>query len=250
MAISVTEGFARDGYLVVDDLLQPAEIGWYREVSDRLLSGEIDTGTRRGDLGAAAGRRGDGVENITQIMWPSDLVEGLGDSVAYRRARAFAAEILGDDVAFDFDMLIDKAPGTDTPTPWHQDCAYWLDLPDRRAASCWIALDEATVENGCMWFLPGSHRGPLRPHRSAGPGGALQCDPPEAGAVAVPLDAGSCTFHAGATLHHSRGNATAGHRRALIVNFRPRAMVEYERERGFDHGKSAPGRENRNVRTR
>ena len=41
-----------------------------------------------------------------------------------------------------------------------------------------------------------------------------------------------------------------GHRRALIVNFRPRAMVEYERQRGFDHGKSAPGRENRNVRTR
>lgn len=55
---------------------------------------------------------------------------------------------------------------------------------------------------------------------------------------------------AGGMLHYSHGNTTAGHRRALIVNFRPRAMIEYERSRGFDHGKSAPGRENRNARTR
>jgi phytanoyl-CoA hydroxylase len=68
--------------------------------------------------------------------------------------------------------------------------------------------------------------------------------------VAVPLAPGSCTFHAGATLHSSRGNTTGGHRRALIVNSRPRAMVELERSRGFDHGKSGPGRENRNAGTR
>jgi ectoine hydroxylase-related dioxygenase (phytanoyl-CoA dioxygenase family) len=244
------QDFAREGYIPVEGLLQPDEIAWYREAYDRLLAGEIDAGVRRGDLGAGAERAKANVENITQIMWPSDLVEGLGQSAAYERALVVAREILGEDMAFDFDMLIDKAPGTDTATPWHQDCAYWLDLPDRRAASCWIALDEATVENGCMWFLPGSHRGPLRPHRAAGSGGALQCDTPTSGTVPVPLAPGSCTFHAGATLHHSGGNTTGGHRRALIVNFRPRAMVEQERARGFDHGRTGPGRENRNVRTR
>jgi hypothetical protein len=51
-------------------------------------------------------------------------------------------------------------------------------------------------------------------------------------------------------MHYSRGNSTAGHRRALIVNFRPRAMVELERSRGFDHGKDTPGRQNRNPLTR
>ena len=69
-------------------------------------------------------------------------------------------------------MLIDKAPGTDAPTPFHPDMAYWVDLPDRRAVSCWIALDEATVDNGGV-------------------------------------------------MHYSRGNTPAGHRRALIINFRP-----------------------------
>ena len=66
----------------------------------------------------------------------------------------------------------------------------------------------------------------------------------------MPLAAGSCTFHHGGTMRCSRGNSTTGHRRALIVNFRPQAMVELERARGFDHGKDAPGRENRNPLTR
>ena len=137
-------------------------------------------------------------------------------------------------------MLIDKAPGTRTPTPWHQDCAYWIDLPDRRAASCWIALDDATVDNGCMWFVPGSHRRPMRPHRSAGRGGgALECDASEAEGTPVPLAAGSCTFHAGGrctTAGQLTGAPPAGARPEL----RPRAMVELERARGFDHGKDAP----------
>ena len=74
-------------------------------------------------------------------------------------------------------MLIDKAPYHDFPTPWHQDCAYWIDMPDKRAVSCWVALDDVDVDNGCMWFVPTSHLLPIRPHRPAGKGGgALECD--------------------------------------------------------------------------
>lgn len=243
--------FDRDGFVAVPGLLRPPEIEWYRALYERFLSRAIDVGRRRSDLGAGAPTRRPGVENITQVMWPSDSVPELLSSPAYARALEVAREILGDDLAFDFDMLIDKAPGTATPTPWHQDCAYWIDLPDRRAVSCWIALDDATVENGCLWFVPGSHRRPVRPHRPAGKGGgALECDGTEAEGMAVPLAAGSCTFHHGGTMHYSRGNSTAGRRRALIVNFRPQAMVEFERTRGFDHGRDAPGRENRNPLTR
>lgn len=245
------ERFDRDGFVAVHDLLAADEVAWYRDVYERFLSGAIDVGRRRSDLGAGTERRQAGSENITQILWPSESMPPLLESVAYQRALAVAREILGDDAVFDFDMLIDKAPGTKTPTPWHQDCAYWIDLPDRRAASCWIALDDATVDNGCLWFVPGSHRQAMRPHRPAGRGGgALECDASEAEGTPVPLAAGSCTFHHGGTLHYSRGNSTTARRRALIVNFRPRAMVELERARGFDHGKDAPGRENRNPLTR
>jgi ectoine hydroxylase-related dioxygenase (phytanoyl-CoA dioxygenase family) len=144
-------------------------------------------------------------------MWPSELVPDLRASAAYQRALGVARQLLGDDLEFDFDMLIDKAPGTQTPTPFHQDMAYWLDLPDKRALSCWIALDEATVDNGAMWFAPGTHRRPLRKHRLHGKGrGALECDGTEAECVCVPLKPGCCTFHTGGVVHYSRGNSTGG----------------------------------------
>lgn len=103
-------------------------------------------------------------ENITQIMWPSALHPELLDLPLHARALAVARELVGEDMVLDFDMLIDKAPHTGVPTPWHQDAGYWVDLPDKRAVSIWVALDEATLDNGCMWYVYGSHLTPLRPH--------------------------------------------------------------------------------------
>ena len=245
------QSFTRDGYLEFVALISSDRVGRLLRLYDRFLDGSIQTGAMRSDLGAGSGRKEGVKENITQIMWPSEFVPVLHDTPAYQNALCAARELLGDDLAFDFDMLIDKAPNSDTPTPWHQDCAYWPDLPDTRAVSCWIALDEATLDNGCMWFVPGSQDAELRPHRPAGQGGgALECDGSEAGARPVPLAPGSCTFHGGRTLHYSRGNTTANHRRALILNFRPAAMIQLEREFGFDHGKSGNVRDNRNAGTK
>jgi phytanoyl-CoA hydroxylase len=197
----------RDGYVAVNSLLTAQEVACYLDVYDKILSGEIHAGSWRSDLDAGSTKKRDDVENITQVMWPSELVPELRTSPAYERALQIAQQLLGDDMAFDFDMLIDKAPGTETPTPFHQDMAYWVNLPDRRALSCWIALDEATQDNGCMWFAPGTHRSSLRKHRSHGKsGGALECDGTEAECVCVPLRAGSCTFHEGGVVHYSRGN--------------------------------------------
>ncbi len=235
-----------NGYIVVDDLLVESEVAWYLNCYDKILTGQVDAGPWRSDLDSGRPKKRDDVENITQIMWPSELIAGLITSPAYERGLEIVRQLLGDDMEFDFDMLIDKAPGTATRTPFHQDMAYWVDLPDKRALSCWIALDRATMDNGCMWFAPGSHRLPLRKHRWCGaPGGALECDGNEGECECVPLAPGSCTFHGGGVVHYSRGNTTAGHRRALIVNFRPAAMIRLERELGFDHGKTRNVRENR-----
>ncbi len=55
----------------------------------------------------------------------------------------------------------------------------------------------------------------------------------------MPLPPGSAVLHQGAALHYSRGSSTASRRRAFITNYRPKAMVEWERSHGFDHGLSA-----------
>jgi len=125
-------------------------------------------------------------------------------------------------------------------TPWHSDESYWLDLPDKRALSFWFPMQDVKVENGCMWFVPGSHKMPLRPHRPTKPGHHVlmtdECSNDEG--LPQPLEAGGCTIHTGRTLHYTAGNKTAKARRAYIVNFRPQTMIDLEREKNYDHGKA------------
>lgn len=239
--------FEQNGYVTVQNIVPAEEIERYKTIYEDFLSGRIHTGANRTDLGAGLGNSG-ARENITQIMWPSDFVPQLTSMPYHTRALAISRQLIGNDADMDFDMLINKAPHTNTPTPWHQDEAYWINLPDKRAASCWLALDEATVDKGCMWFVPGSNRQAVRPHRFAGPqGGALMCDAREAEGIPIELAPGSCTFHTGRTLHYSRGNSTGEQRRAFIINFRPQSMIEYERAHGFDHGRqNAADRQLRN----
>lgn len=249
----LADTFRNEGFVATGPLLSGTEVEAYREVYQRFLDGEIDCGDKRSDLGAGGPATRPGVESITQIMWPSALHPPVLDLPLHDRCLVLARYLVGGDAALDFDMLIDKAPGTGTPTPWHQDAAYWIDLPDTRAASIWVALDRADLENGCMWYVRGSHLGPVRPHRPAGSGGGgLECDCSEAepGATPVPLAPGEAAAHAGGTLHYSRGNTTDRSRRAYILNYRPAAMIALERGRGMDHGLRRNQRQVRNSAAR
>ncbi|MFI5617965.1 phytanoyl-CoA dioxygenase family protein [Streptomyces sp. NPDC051567] len=248
-ALLRTEAFQQDGFAPTGTLLSPDEVEIYRDIYDRLLSGEIESGDKRSDLGSHVPRR-DGVrENITQIMWPSALYAPLRDLPLHSRALTLARELIGDDATLDFDMMIHKAPGAGVPTPWHQDAAYWVDLPDARAVSIWVALDEATPDNGCMWYIRGSHLLPLRPHRPTSDGRNIECDcsENEPGATAVPLSPGEAVAHAGGILHYSRGNTSGRNRRAYILNYRPAEMIRLEREKGMDHGLENNERQVRNT---
>lgn len=223
--------FEAEGYLVVENLIAQEDVHYYASLYDAFLNNEIDASRYRSDLSGSD----DNNEKITQIMVPSKMVPELLQKPIHQKSLQIARELMGEDIDLDFDMLINKAPHTDTPTPWHQDAAYWIDMPDKRAASCWVAIDYAYKENGCMWYTPKSHLSPILPHKQTGNKGALKCEGSEAHSVFIELKPGSCVFHQGGTLHYSRGNSTDDHRRALITNFRPKAMIELERSQGVDH---------------
>lgn len=231
------EFFNQNGFLLIESLLTESEVELYRALYQDFLSNKIDMSEYRSDLGGhVENKPADTKELITQIMVPSRVVPSLLNLPLHQKSLSIVKQLLGDDLEVDFDMLIDKAPHTNTPTPWHQDRAYWITMPDDRAASCWVALDNAVIDNGCMWYVPGSHKLPVRAHSPAGKGGgALQCEADESEGVAIEIKPGSCIFHHGGTLHYSRGNSTELRRRAFIVNFRPKAMIDYERSRGHDH---------------
>ena len=224
--------FDQEGYLELEKILSEQDIVFYSKTYDAFINNEFDTADLRSDL---SGKEDKDMEYITQIMLPSRIYPNLLRQPMHQKGLAIAQQLLGEDMILDFDMLINKAPHTNEPTPWHQDAAYWIDMPDKRALSIWFAIDEATVENGCMWYTPKSHQSPLREHFQPSGKGALQCSGSENESIAVPLKPGSCAIHHGHTLHYSRGNNTSGHRRAFILNFRPKKMVELERAQGMDH---------------
>ena len=107
--------------IVAEDIVLPAEgLGIYRESVDAMWSGEIDCADWRHDLGAHTDPVVEDTENTGQIMWPCDRVAGLGEGPFHERSALLAKVLLGDDVRFDFDMLIWKDALTETETPWHQ----------------------------------------------------------------------------------------------------------------------------------
>ena len=221
------------GFCKKDSFISNEEALIIRGIYDELLNNKERTKAYRSDLSGFNNKQQ--IENITQIMRPSILEPKLKKSKTYAIATEWAKTNLGDDMELDFDMMINKAPYTNTETPWHQDAAYWIQMPDKRAVSIWIALDHVTEENGCMWFIPKEKSQEIVTHKASPNGGALFCNIDSINAIPIPLNFGGCTFHDGFTFHFSKGNTTKSQRRALILNFRPKDMIALEREQGVDH---------------
>jgi ectoine hydroxylase-related dioxygenase (phytanoyl-CoA dioxygenase family) len=117
--------------------------------------------------------------------------------------------------------MILKPAGYGRETPWHQDEAYWDPGTRYRSLSIWLPLDPASVESGCMQFIPGSHLGAVRQHRHIDNDptvhGLVTDDVDPSQAVACPIPVGGATFHHCRTLHYAGPNTTDRTRRAYIL---------------------------------
>jgi hypothetical protein len=202
------------GWVVLEDVVSPAEISRINDVLADILSGKLSAGDRRADLGGFADMVRPGVENICQIAWPTDITSALDENELIVHGRAISDALYGDEGgtwALDMNQFLVKMPQTKTDTPWHQDQSYYVDLPDPRACNIWLALSDVTEEMGCLFFedSPLASPTPLRPHWPAGRGGgALQAEGSLARATATPLRAGSVTVHSHLTPHYAKGNST------------------------------------------
>ena len=146
----------------------------------------------------------------------------LRRTVAYRNAFELARRLLGDEVKPAGMHAIRKPPRDGAETPWHQDEAYWSPAVEHRALSIWMPLQPATLDNGCMQFVPGSHVLEVQPHRLINPDshGLVAVDPTAGDAgVACPLPPGGATVHTSRTMHYAGPNRTDEPRRALIMSF-------------------------------
>jgi ectoine hydroxylase-related dioxygenase (phytanoyl-CoA dioxygenase family) len=135
-----------------------------------------------------------------------------------------AAQLLGGRVRFWHDQLFCKPARHGGVVAWHQDYSYWTRTEPVAHLSCWIGLDDSTEENGCLHYVPGSHRWPLLPVTGlAGDMDAIRSvltDEQKAAfrPVAVELKRGEASFHHPLLVHGSFENRSARPRRAAVVN--------------------------------
>jgi hypothetical protein len=217
--------YAANGYLAVERVTTDEELEWLREVYDALLS-MPPTGLLDGifDLSRPYGTTD--APKLGQLLVPERLVPQIRSTVMWRNARRIASRLLAmpESKVESWGHLIFKGANSPEETPWHQDEAYWDVTKDYNALGTWLPLDDVDTDNGCLWFVPGSHRGEVLPHMHGGDNPAVHVlkfrnSVDTSAGVPVPLRAGGMSFHHARTHHYSGVNRTPRIRRAWANEF-------------------------------
>ncbi len=149
------------------------------------------------------------------------------------------SKVLGPDLHVWSASTFDKAPNTDKIVTWHQDLTYW-GLDDAEEITAWVALSPATVESGCMYFVPGSHKKQAVPHRDTfaennllSRGQEIAVDVAEDEGVAVVLQPGQASLHHGHLFHSSGPNQTNRRRIAPAIRYIKTSMKQQSGDRSL-----------------
>lgn len=217
--------FREHGFVMLPDFAPVEELQAMRRIFERLFLERV--GWERGMQYDLAGVDEAGhPPKLPQLLKPANFAPELRETRAFANAAAIAEQLLGAGTVAWFDHAILKPPGYGAETPWHQDEAHRNDPGTRyEQLSLWLPLQRATEANGCMRFMPGTHRGPVLEHRSPNSDPrimALECvapfDPSQA--VACPLPFGHASVHHWRTLHGAGANTSDEPRYAYILAFR------------------------------
>jgi ectoine hydroxylase-related dioxygenase (phytanoyl-CoA dioxygenase family) len=218
------QAYGRNGFLVYENALGAEEIDSLRSETVALCRGE--RGTIAGSPPAAPDESDDQLlERHLCIHFPHKASARMRDYLAHPAIVEVLTKVIGPNVKCMQSMLFIKSAGMPGQA-WHQDEDY-IPTRDRSLTGAWIALDDAHVDNGCLWVIPGSHRpGVLWPqqfqHDARFDCSAESYGYPYAASDEVPVEvtAGSIVFFNGYLLHRSLPNVTqSGYRRALVNHY-------------------------------
>ena len=219
-----TRFFQDNGFLVIENGADP-------DVQQRLIRETVDL--CRGERGPISGvMPADPNDTDDEVMrrylcihFPHKLSKLMEDVLALPAIVDVVTSVIGPNVKCMQSMLFIKASGKPGQA-WHQD-EFYIPTRDRSLLGAWIAMDDATVENGCLWVIPGSHKhGVLWPQhlhndrRFDCAGETINFPYTDDDAVPVEVKKGSIVFFNGYLLHRSLPNyAKGGYRRALVNHY-------------------------------
>ncbi|HVE76370.1 MAG TPA: phytanoyl-CoA dioxygenase family protein [Actinomycetota bacterium] len=218
------EMFHENGYAVLRSALSPGE------VSDLLAEATSIIRGKRGDVAgiepAAPGESDDeALARYLCIHFPHKLSPLFHKYLSHPAIVRALTAVIGPNVKAMQSMLFIKPSGKPGQA-WHQD-EFFIPTRDRSLTAAWIALDNATLDNGCLWVIPGSHKhGVLWPQqeheddRFDCAGESFGFPYSDSDAIPVEVEAGSVVLFNGYLLHRSLPNrAPGGYRRALANHY-------------------------------
>ena len=216
--------YHENGYLIVENALSQAEIEDLRHEASTICRGERGA-LRNGFTHSPDETDEEVISRYLCIHFPHKISDYMRQHLAHPVIEDVLTKVIGPDVKCMQSMLFIKSAGKPGQA-WHQDEDF-IPTRDRTLTGAWMALDDATVENGCLWVIPGSHKhGVLWPQEQ-------QNDPrfdctiesygfpyKDEDAIPVEVKAGAIVFFNGYLLHRSLpNNASSGHRRVLVNHY-------------------------------
>ncbi|HYL58709.1 MAG TPA: phytanoyl-CoA dioxygenase family protein [Candidatus Acidoferrales bacterium] len=209
------QSFNERGFFVLEDAIDPAstarvrdEIDPYEAKTEKYLRAQPN---RRAMIAEA-----DGISFTVHLVRRSKICREFSASAVFTD---LCHDLIGPDVRLYWDQAVYKKPEYPKIFPWHQDNGYTYIEP-QAYLTCWVALTDATVDNGCPWVIPGGHlRGTLA-HRMTEPGYVCREDD-GADALAAPVRAGGVVVFSSLTPHRTGPNVTSDVRKAYILQYAP-----------------------------
>jgi ectoine hydroxylase-related dioxygenase (phytanoyl-CoA dioxygenase family) len=227
------QSYQENGFLILDDFLAKDELANWREKIFSAIAKR--DGVKIPGKSVKVGED-DGINADTEYfgkvfdqvinLWQTD--EDVKNLILDKRIGKMVSQLANvKGIRAWHDQALFKKPWAN-PTAWHLDTPFWS-FSHKQSISIWIALDDATIENGCLWFVPGSHKttGFENFGITKNMDAIFEHYPKYKSVAPIPAEikAGSCTFHNGLTIHGTGPNMTPNPRRAMTCAFMPDGSV-------------------------
>jgi len=223
--------YQENGFLVIEGFLDSDELERWRAITDDAVAKRLEASKTAAGWGADSnsltnqGNPDDYYSQVfTQCVKLADTHDGMRELMFDPRLGEMAGKLAGvDGIRIWHDQALIKPPFGNA-TAWHLDNPYWS-FSSRNSLSIWVALDDATRENGCMYYLPGTHKTARYDNANIGVNQRdlfkLYPEWLSIQSVCAACPAGSAVFHNGLTAHGAGANMTAGQRRAMTCAYMP-----------------------------
>ncbi|MBL8376549.1 MAG: phytanoyl-CoA dioxygenase family protein [Burkholderiales bacterium] len=230
------ERLARDGFVVIRGVLPASLIEACKQALSDLMCGRIER--RSTNLYYEAGQQVEGLDpaalelKVRRLDSFCDAAPALSAAAHSRRLHAVLDVLTGPGRTLFQEMALVKPPAIGGAKPWHQDAAYFLVDDPAQVVGTWTALDPATLDNGCMQFIAGSHReGPVPHVQESLASCFIRPDRLSKRPVtALPMDPGDTVVFHGLVQHFTDDNRSPTRRRALQFHY----ATEQARWTGLD----------------